>query len=113
MVNDREAARYRATSSPGFYAVCAELAGAKEGSPWSVAANGTIIEQGQILTTHNLVQLLVTLNLLDDMREDFPEFARCCFSWVCARLQVSPADWHVAMQHIKNAAYAWRQMILY
>jgi hypothetical protein len=112
-LDDVESTRYQASSSPGFYTLCAERAGARPGGAWSVAANGTIIEQGQILTTHNLAPLLAGLDLLDDLRETLPELARHCFQWICARLQRSTDDWHAAMQDIKNAAYAWRQMLFY
>lgn len=112
-LNDLETTRYRTPSSPGLYTICAELAGAKEGNRGSVASNGTLIEQCQILTTHNLAQLIASLELRDELREKFPEFARQCFTWICTRLQLPTDNWRVAMQNVKNAAYAWRQMIFY
>lgn len=112
-LNDLETTRYQTPSSPGLYTICAELAGAKEGDRRSVASNGTIIEQCQILTTHNLAQLVTGLDLRDELRQEFPKLARRCFTWICTRLQLPMDDWHVAMQNVKNAAYAWRQMIFY
>lgn len=112
-LNDLEATRYKTPTSAGFYALCAELAGAKERTQWSVASNGTIIEQCQILTTHNLAQLVKDLDILEEIHAGFPELARRCFTWICTRLQLPGNDWYAAMQQVKNAAYAWRQMIFY
>jgi hypothetical protein len=80
---------------------------------WSVARNGTIIEQAQILTTHNLAQLISGLDLLDELRPVFPELARRCFEWICTRQQLQIRDWQAEMQNVKNSAYAWRQMIFF
>jgi hypothetical protein len=70
-----------------------------------------IIEQAQILTTHNLAQLVDGLDLGAELR--WPELARRGFEWICARLQLSIPDWHAEMHNVKNAAYAWRQMLFY
>jgi hypothetical protein len=112
-LNDVEKTRYGAPSSPGFAALCAELAGATAGGEWSVARNGTIIEQAQILTTHNLAQLLQGLELTGDLRPVFPELARRCFERICLRQQLVIREWRAEMQTVKNSAYAWRQMIFY
>jgi hypothetical protein len=112
-LDDVEKTRHGAPSSPGFAALCVELAGAENGREWSVARNGTIIEQAQILTTHNLAQLISGLGLLDELRRSFPELARRCFEWICRRQQLVIRDWRAEMQTVKNSAYAWRQMIFY
>jgi hypothetical protein len=112
-LDDIEKTEYGAPSSPGLAALCVELAGADGGDSWSVARNGTIIEQGQILTTHNLAQLLDGLGLVDELRSAFPELARRCFEWICMRQQLGIGDWRAEMQTVKNSAYAWRQMIFY
>ena len=44
-LNDIEKPRYGAPTSPGFAALCLELAGASNDGQWSVPRNGTIIEQ--------------------------------------------------------------------
>jgi len=41
------------------------------------------------------------------------ELARHCFQWVCQRQQVKANDYHTRLSHIKNTAYAWRQMIFF
>jgi hypothetical protein len=78
-----------------------------------VAKNGTIIEQAQILTTHNLAQLIDGLDLRDELGPVLPGLARRCFEWICRRQQLFIADWQAEMQAVKNSAYAWRQMLFY
>lgn len=39
--------------------------------------------------------------------------ARDCLAWIVRRLSVRTADRHAALRSVKNAAYAWRQMIFY
>jgi hypothetical protein len=112
-LDDLEQQRYRVPSSPGLAEICAELAGVGQGESWSVARNGMIIEQCQILTTHNLVPLLSGLDLLDGLQPVFPDFARRCLEWICLRQQRVTGEWQAEMQTVKNCAYAWRQMILY
>lgn len=97
--------------SPGFAAICTELAGATTGDHWSVARNGTVIEQAQILTTHNLAVLFDELALRE--RLDLGALARRTFEWVCRRQQMTIRDWQARMQMVKNTAYAWRQMIFF
>jgi hypothetical protein len=112
-LDDFEQQRYGAPSSPGLAAVCAELAGVGQGGSWSVARNGTIIEQCQILTTHNVAPLISALDLIGDLQPVFPDLARRCFECICLRQQRVTGDWRAEMQAVKNCAYAWRQMILY
>ena len=112
-LDDVEKTPFGAPSSPGFAALCSELARAAEVGDWSVARNGTIVEQSQILTTHNLAQLVTGLDLLDELRPLFPELARRCFEWICRRQQLVMDDWYAEMQTVKNSGYAWRQMIFY
>jgi hypothetical protein len=112
-LDDIDKTRYGTPSSPGFAALCVELAGAVGDAQWSVARNGTIIEQAQILTTHNLAQLVDGLALRHELGPSFPELAKRCFEWICRRQQLATHDWSAAMQTAKNSAYAWRQMIFY
>ncbi|HET8630016.1 MAG TPA: hypothetical protein VFL91_21555 [Thermomicrobiales bacterium] len=112
-LDDLDQQRYGVPASPGLAALCAELAGAGQGDPRSVARNGTIIEQCQILSTHNVAPLISALDLLDDLRPVFSDLARRCFAWICLRQQRLSGDWRADMQTVKNCAYAWRQMILY
>ena len=99
---------------PAFDALCRELAGtAPAGTTgrWSPAANGVVIEQAQLLTTHNLAALHRLAG--EDLVASYPELARRCFTWVCARLQLSIEPWVPRLRNIKNAAYGWRQMIFF
>ena len=84
---------------------------AEAGSGGSRAArNGAVLEQSQILTTHNLAILVDALNLEDQLREQAPELARQALRWTARRLS-QPATRHAALIQVKNAAYAWRQAL--
>ncbi len=99
---------HAARTSPGFARLCTERAGGPTG--WSVAANGKVIEQAQILTTHNLATLVGRVGIRPAPGWD--DLARRCFTTVCrktARLQGNPRP----LSTIKDAAYAWRQMIFH
>jgi hypothetical protein len=101
-----------ASSSPGFAAICEELAGPSIASARSSpASNGRVIEQGQIVTTHNLASLFHALELGD--RLDLPALARHGFEWICHRLQRLPQTRHGQLRWIKRCAYAWRQLIFF
>ena len=112
-LDDIRSDRWGTTESPGFAALCEELAGVEHRAEWSPARNGAIIEQAQILTTHNLAPLLSRLELLGELRDAFPELARRSFAWICERQQNVRGAWRAEMQTAKNSAYAWRQMIFY
>lgn len=89
-------------------AVCAARAGVPLGGH-KPAVNGQVLEQQQILTTHNLAALFQGLEL----QLDTLELARRCFRWICRRLQIPQTHWHAQLLTIKNSAYAWRQMIFF
>ncbi|MFF2851365.1 hypothetical protein ACFVT5_34305 [Streptomyces sp. NPDC058001] len=77
---------------------------------WSVAANGMVIEQAQILTTHNLATLVTRVGI--DPEPGWDDLARRSFTTVCrttARVHNNP--W--PLPTIKDAAYAWRQMVFH
>ncbi|WP_329349112.1 hypothetical protein OG226_13590 [Streptomyces sp. NBC_01261] len=107
-------------TSPGFARLCAERAagassapaGPKSGSSsgsW-VAANGKVIEQSQILTTHNLATLVHRVGIAPE--PGWADLARRCFGTVCrltARVQRNPWPYST----IKDAAYAWRQLVFH
>lgn len=100
-------------TSPGFARLCEERAGTDRGGSWSVARNGAIIEQAEILTTHNLAALFGALDLAGSLRPQLPLLARRCFAWICRRQQMRISDWRAELQMMKNTAYAWRQMMFY
>lgn len=86
--------------------VCQRRAGVSTGS---VAQNGQIIEQQQILTTHNLAALFQ--HVQPHIQAD--KLALECFRWICRRLQIPQENWHDQLLTIKNGAYAWRQMVFF
>ncbi|WP_217213306.1 hypothetical protein [Streptomyces sp. AC550_RSS872] len=101
---------YGARTSPGFARLCTERAGAASSGSCSVAASGTVIEQAQILTTHNLATLVHRVEIAP--RPGFADLAHRCFGTVCrltARVQGNPRP----LPTIKDAAYAWRQMLFH
>jgi hypothetical protein len=79
----------------------------------STAANGMIIEQEQILTTHNLAALFAALDLQDRLRDRLVDMAKRCFTFVCMRLRMKTDLPHARLIMVKNTAYAWRQMMFY
>jgi hypothetical protein len=107
------AASEEAGPSGPFSALCAQRAHGLEPGGWSVARNGMVIEQAQILTTHNLAPLVVGLGLNDDMVVHADSLARRCFAWVVATAGRSDGTWRHRLHRIKNAAYAWRQMVFF
>ncbi len=90
--------------------LCARRTGRSRLNNWSVAANGMMLEQQQIITSHNLAQLFKTLDLSD---LSFAQMATDCFDWICKRQQIPLHDWRAKLQMTKNTAYAWRQMIAF
>ncbi|MEU8784405.1 hypothetical protein [Streptomyces sp. NPDC048637] len=99
---------YRPRTSPQFARLCAARAGASARGP--VAANGTVIEQAQILTTHNLATLVRQVGIVPE--PGWEDLARRCFRTVCrltARVHHNPRP----LATIKDAAYAWRQLLFF
>lgn len=94
----------------------ATLCAARAGTTFrfaSPANSGRIIEQQQILTTHNLAPLFAELGLSARLETQLKELARRCFIWVCRRLQSKTDRWHARLIQVKNTAYAWRQMLFF
>ena len=60
--------RRRPATAPALYRLCCELAGEEPGR-WSVAANGRVLEQEQILTTHNLATLMDAYEYYEQCRD--------------------------------------------
>ncbi len=112
-LTDLEEERFGTAASPGFAALCEKLAGVGDPDPRYVARSGAIIEQAQILTTHNLAALFDALALTGSMRPKLPDLAQRCFQWICRGQQLKVSDRSAQLHMIKNAAYAWRQMIFY
>ncbi len=105
--------RWGKKTADGFTKLCTERAreAGRDTSGRSVAANGTVLEQSQILTTHNLAVLVDGLGLDEQLRKLAPSLAEQVFRWIVQR-QLPPApEFHARLQLVKNVAYAWRQAI--
>ncbi|MBA3499256.1 MAG: hypothetical protein M4D80_25785 [Myxococcota bacterium] len=92
-------------------ALCQQRAGIS-GSGYGVARNGKVIEQSQILTTHNLGVLFDRLALRDSFAPNLRAAAEECFRWIVRQLRM-PGSHYETLVRLKNAAYAWRQMVFY
>ncbi len=112
-IDDVERSRWGTPTSAAFAALCTELAGPAGSAGHFVARNGTVIEQAQILTTHNLAPLFDALRMRDALRGELDGLAARCFEWVCRRLRQTGGPWKARLQAVKNSAYAWRQMVFF
>lgn len=99
-------------TADGLAELCAQRAGASLGT-WAPAINGTVIEQQQILSTHNLALMFGEFGLAGLLQADLPSLATTTFDWICARLERLPPGWHARLVVVKKCAYAWRQMLFY
>jgi hypothetical protein len=102
----------RRRADDAFAKMCAKRAGVKLGG-WDVVSNGMVIEQQQILTTQNLAATYVRLEMDQQLQAHLRRMAESTLEWVFQRLQIKTDNWHASLIHVKNAAYAWRQMIFY
>lgn len=97
-----------------FAEACAARA-AEAGPPerYGVAASGAVVEQSQILTTHNLAALVGTLGLHSRLTPVAAGLAGQALSWAVRRMAMPFPHRHAALVAVKNAAYAWRQGIFF
>lgn len=111
-LDDVAPSRWGTPTSPGLVALCMARAGTAvpRGGP---AHNGTILEQEQILTTHNLAVLIGGLGLSPRVAARLPALARRCWEDVVRSLQLARPRRRDQLRAVKNAAYAWRQMIFF
>jgi hypothetical protein len=112
-----DSGRWGKKTAEDFTALCAAR-GAEARAPGAalvsyVAVNGRILEQAQILTTHNLAPLVDALNLREQITAAAPELADRAFAWLVGRLGIHPDNQHARLVAVKNAAYAWRQAIYF
>ncbi|GEB57390.1 hypothetical protein [Streptomyces gardneri] len=99
-----------ARTAPAFDRLCGERAGTDTARSWSPAGNGTVIEQAQILTTHNLAVLVRHAGIAPEA--GWEALAEKGFDAVCrlvARVHGHPRP----LGTIKDAAYAWRQTLFF
>jgi len=91
----------------------ATMSRSRAGGPdvrYSVAANGTVIEQAQILTTHNLATLVRAVGVTP--ADGWAALARRTFATVlrlARRIDRNPRP----LPTIKDVAYAWRHLVFY
>ncbi|MBW5487084.1 hypothetical protein GPJ59_36030, partial [Streptomyces bambusae] len=103
-------------TAAAFATLCAEraaqhAAGAESSAGrWSPAANGTVIEQAQILTTHNLAVLVRQTGA--EPAAGWEALARASFTTVCRLVERVHRDPR-PLGTVKDAAYAWRQMLFH
>jgi len=100
-------------ASPGAAAEFAGSCRARAGvarKTWGVAANGAVIEQAQVLTTHNLAVLVADVGVRPSQgwRPLADGAARRCV----ARLDLARRSSR-PLRAVKDAAYAWRQAVFY
>ena len=109
------AQRWGKRTAPEFAELCAARAReAHTGERASfVAANGAVLEQSQILTTHNLAVLVDALDVHDRLFALAPDLAGRAFTWAVRRLATPTPYRHTELQRVKNAAYAWRQALFF
>jgi hypothetical protein len=78
-----------------------------------VAANGRIIEQAQIITTHNLALIFDLFDLKTVLQEKLYTMVQACFTWICRKQIQTFPNWRTKLKVRKNCAYAWRQMVFF
>jgi hypothetical protein len=108
--------RWGKATAADFAALCQARAKPAENvkvKTYSVAANGVVLEQAQILHTHNLAVLFEALGLGHALADRLVPMAKDCLLWILRRNAQPVADWKAQLQLIKNSAYAWRQMIFF
>jgi len=97
-------------TSPSFDALCAHRAGQVAGR--DSAATSMVIEQAQILTTHNLAVLTGRRCRGEEVRIDWQALARRAFEGVvvlAGQLRGNPKPLRI----VKALAYAWRQSLFF
>ncbi|WP_143229601.1 hypothetical protein [Actinophytocola xanthii] len=108
--------RHAKQTARAFAELCVRRAAQAQGDAsrfrHSVAANGVVLEQSQILTTHNLAVLVDGLGLADRVAALAPDLADRALEWVVRRQKIR-VDGHAALLAWKNSAYAWRQAIFF
>lgn len=110
-IGDTTRRRRVARTSNSFDTLCHDRAGVSTNRfSVNVAANGKVIEQAQILTTHNLATIAHIVQV--DPAGGWAELARRSLAVVfrlTARLQHSPRP----LRTVKDTAYAWRHTLFY
>jgi len=109
---DRARLRWGKHTAEDFAEVCKERASeAASGDGSRVARNGAVIEQSQILTSHNLAALVARLEVQNELGVFAPDLAFRTFDWIVREQTTPRTDWRSNLRMVKNTAYAWRQAI--
>ncbi|MEM7247419.1 MAG: hypothetical protein AAF533_18915 [Acidobacteriota bacterium] len=77
-----------------------------------VSSNGIVLEQAQVLTTHDLAVLVSALELEPTLREHGRELVERIFGWLVTR-QLPKWRHTESRRDVKNGAFAWRQAIYF
>jgi hypothetical protein len=97
-----------------FARMCADRAReAEHGDGSFVARNGTVIEQSQILTSHDLAPLVDRLDLREEVAGRAADLAARAFRWIVHEQTVPRRAWGDQRRTVKNTAYAWRQALFF
>lgn len=78
-----------------------------------LARTGAVLEQSQILTTHNLAPVVGALGLRDRLEPRAAELAGTCLRWVVKQQTTPRREWQAELHMLKNTAYAWRQALYF
>ena len=92
-----------------FSGICQQRAGYDPKRDWSVAANGTVIEQSQILTTHNLAALVA---IEVQPSRSWLDLAEQAYRRTLQLLELAQRQ-RRPLGTVKDAAYAWRQTVFF
>ena len=76
---------------------------------YSIAENGIVIEQCQLLTSHNLIPLIVKL----DLQLDWVDLISKIWRWILGAMSQVPTGWPAKLRLRKDVAYAWRQLVVF
>ncbi|MDT7858425.1 hypothetical protein RQM47_17375 [Rubrivirga sp. S365] len=117
-LDDVERPAHGAPTSPAFARLCYARADVEpSASRWawdrSTAQNGAVIEQEQVLTTHNLAGLFDAVDLAGTLGPRLPDLARQTFTWVADTIEGLKGPRWGQLRAVKNAAYAWRQLVFF
>jgi len=80
----------------------------------SVTTNGKAIERCMVVTTHNLALVFEKLDMRERFQDLMPALARRIFNFIIRETDnLVGMDWQTRLQHLKNASYAFRQMVFF
>lgn len=111
---ERVKTRWGKRTAADFAQICND--GAREaalGDGSFVARNGTVIEQSQILTTHNLAPLVGLLALSTSASASAADWGSAALDWIVKEQNTRYDSWRSQLLMLKNTAYALRQALFF